>query len=884
MFSLRSIASGLRSLFRREQADRELDEELRAYVEMAIDEKMKQGMSREEAARAVRLERGNLEGAKETVRAARWESFVEAVWQDLRFGLRTLHKSPGFTAIAALTLAMGIGANTAIFSYIDAWLFKPLPYAQAEQLMVFESRDKKSGWTGEYITSTASFLDFQKQSALFEQTTLWAGWAFNLTGNGAPELVDGARVSWSYFDVLGTKPLLGRTFVADEDQPGNGHVAILSEGLWKSRYAGDGRIIGRTITIEAEPYTVVGVMPGTFQFPLRGVANIWTPLALTDEQRTNRGSSFFSAFGRLKPGATREQAQAESKTIFSRLETQFPETNTNLTLLVEPMAKEVARKEGAPEVLICFAVVGLILLIACANVTNLMLTRATSRVKEFGIRGALGATRTRLVRQLLTESLLLFLAGGAGGVLLALFGVRWIELQIPAHIRGYMVNFGHVDLDLTTLAFTLCIVVLCGLAFGLAPAFQNSSLVQNRTLRERSGQSLGGQRGTALRGTLVAAEIALAVVVLVSATLLVKSFIISVRTSPGYNPANLMMAQVALPQTKYAQESRQRNFSEEVLGRLRALPQVETVGAASSVPFGGFGAWVEIEAAGKPAPPQGERRGATYAAVSNDYFSAMEIGLVKGRTFDSSDAPGNSPSVIINETLTEEFWPNEDPIGRQLRFGEQHMVGTVVGVVRAIKMYSLRERPRPQMYVPLTQFPSATFGFVVRTKRDATRMAAIRDAIWDVDRNQPISSVEEMQNVIFIVNAMDRVITQLMVFFGALAMFLATIGIYGVMSNLVSQRTHEIGIRAALGASPRQVMSMVMGQGFKLALIGLAIGVLCATEVGRALASKLYQVAPNDPLTFIAVPVLFALVTMAACWIPAQRATRGDPMVALRYE
>jgi putative ABC transport system permease protein len=383
----------------------------------------------------------------------------------------------------------------------------------------------------------------------------------------------------------------------------------------------------------------------------------------------------------------------------------------------------------------------------------------------------------------------------------------------------------------------------------------------------------------------VAAEITLAVVVLISATLLVKSFFISVRTSPGYNPANVMVAQVALPETKYAQESRKRNFGEDVLERLRALPQVEAVGAASSVPFGGFGASVDIEAVGKPTPRPGERRNAAYAAVSNDYFSAMQIGLAKGRTFDSSDAQGNAPSTIINETLAQEFWPNEDPIGRQLRYGDLHNLCTIVGVVRDIKMYYLRARPQPQMYVSLAQFPSSTFGFVVRTPANSPAMATeIRDAIWDVDRDQPISSVEELENVMSIVNHGDQMIAQLMIFFGALAMFLSAIGIYGVMSNLVSQRTHEMGIRTALGASPWQVMRMVMEQGLNLALIGLSTGVICALGAGRVLASNLYQVAPNDPLTFITVPVLFVLVTLSACYLPARRAARVDPIVALRYE
>ena len=810
---------------------------------------------------------------------------MQTLWQDLRYGARMLAKNPAFTVIAILTLALGIGANTAMFSYLNAWLIKPLPYPQSDRLVVFESHDKKRGWTGEFITSTASFLDFQKQNTSFEQTVGWMSWNFNLTGDGTPELVEGGRVNWNYFDALGAKPLLGRTFAQDEDGPGAPHVAIISQGLWESRYSSDPKIIERNIKIDGEAYTVVGVMPGAFQLPLMGIANLWTPLALTDKERADRGSSSFAAFGRLKPDVTPEQAGAESAAIFGRLESQFPETNTNLTLLISSMADIIGKHEGVPQVIICLVIVGLVLLIACANVANLMLARATGRTKEFAVRGALGATMPRLARQLLTESMLLFFVGGVAGVFVGLWGMRLIDSWIPGHVRGFLVNYGRVDLDVTTLVFTMGIALLCGFVFGAAPAFENARLDVNRTLKEASGQGSGSKRGARLRQIFVAAEIALAVVVIISATLLVKSFIISVRSSPGYNPENLMVAQLALPKTKYAEDWRQRNFTEDVLARLRALPQAASAGVASSVPYGGFGQVAQVEAADKPAPRPGERQVSRYTAVSDNYFSAMQIGLIQGRSFNSGDAQGNAPAVIINQTFARQFWPSESPIGKQLRFGDRHAVGTIVGVVQDVKMYYVRARAEKQMYVPLAQFPSATLGFVVRTGADSAAMgAAIRDAIWSVDRDQPVSSVESLETLITIANAGESVVTKLMVFFSALAMFLGVIGIYGVMAHLVSRRTHEIGIRMALGATPFQVLRIIIRHGLKLGLIGITVGVLMALGATRGLAAELYQVTPYDLSTFIGVPFLFALVAFAACYLPARRGTRVDPLVALRYE
>jgi len=809
---------------------------------------------------------------------------MKTLLQDLRYGLRILRKSPAFAAIAVLTLALGIGANTAIFSFVDAWVIKPIPYPHPERLMVLQGHNTKRGWTQNAVTSTADFLDFQKQTTSFEQTAAWTDRSFNLTGGGPPNVIDGASVSWNFFDTLGVKPLLGRTFTASEDRYGAAHVAIISEGLWKSRYAQDPKITGRAINIDGEPYTVVGVMPGKFLFPLLGISNIWTPLALTDQQRADRNSSRFESFGRLKPGVTQAQAAAETTAIYARLEKLYPKTNTNMTMVLSSMIHEIGENEGVPEVMILFWIVALVLLIACANVANLMLARATQRTKEMAVRGALGATKARMVRQLLTESLLLFVFGGGAGVLFGLWGMSWIESLIPGRIRGYLVNYGYVNLDMATLFFTLGIALACGLIFGLAPAFESSGVDLNRALKEASGQASGGGRGARLRKVFVVGEIALAVVVLISTALLVKSFILSVSASPGFNSNNLMTAQVMLPKTRYTSDAMEKNFSDEVLSRIRALPGVTSAGVASAIPFGGSGQSYEVEAVGKAAPKPGEALGARWAAVSPDYFSAMRMPLVKGRAFASGDGPGDVNVTVIDQTLAAQFWPHENPIGQQLTFGPQHVVCTVIGVVNDIKMYDLRGRPERQMYVPLSQFPSRTLGFVARTATTAGSIAdSIRDSIWKMDAEQPVS-VSDLETLMASVDSGNRIVMQLMAFFGALALFLGAIGIYGVMAHTVAQRTHEIGIRMALGARPHQVMGTVVRQGMTLTLIGIAIGIVGAFGATRSLSFMLYQVTASDPMTFVGISILFALVSVAACYVPARRAMSVDPMVALRYE
>jgi predicted permease len=805
--------------------------------------------------------------------------------QDIAYAIRMLRKSPGFMLIAILTLALGIGVNTAIFSYVDAWLIKPLAYPQADRLMVLQSHDAKKGWTGDGVTSTADFLDYKKQDTAFEQFAAWTNWYFNLTSDGPPDRVIGGLVSWNFFQTLGVQPMMGRTFLEQEEQPGSSHVAILSRGLWESRFAADPRVVGRAITLQGEAYTVVGVMPANFQFPLMGIANIWTPLALDDKQQADRTRSWFQAFGRLKPGVTQLQAAAEIAGIASRLEKLYPKTNTNSTTLLSPMTLEIGKNEGTTQALILFWLVGLILLIACANVANLMLARATRRTKEMAVRSALGASRARLIRQMLTESLVLFSGGAVAGVLFAVWGMHWIEDAIPSRIRGYIVDYGRANLDFTTLGYTLGITLICGIVFGLAPAFASSGIDVNRALKESSGQMSGGGSGSRLRRAFVAGEVALAVVVLIATVLLVQSFVHLVYDNLGFDTRNVLIAPLVIPKTKYAGDAQVRNFYDQVMARVRAVPGVGSAAASSSIPFGESSTVEIIHVAGRPPAEPGEEIGAIHAVVTPEYFSTMQIPLLRGRLLTSSDGPGATNAVLINETLMKQQFSKEDPIGRQLQIGEKQTVCTIVGVVGDVKVNSANDRPRREIYVPSAQFPSAYMTIVVRSSRPSPDLASgIRDAVWAVDSDQPVSTVRPLDDIITERNAGNRILTQLAGFFGLLALLLGAIGIYGVMAHSVAQRTHEMGIRMALGASPRDVTLMVLRQGMKLTLVGIVIGLLVAAGATRGMAAALYKVNAGDPITFAVVAAFFTLVALAACYIPARRAMRVDPMVALRYE
>ncbi len=874
----------VRSLFRRNQVESELDDELRFHFERQVEANFRSGMTRQQALRVARLQFGGFDQVKEECRDARGVNFIGSLVQDIRFAARMLLRSPGFAIVAILTLALGIGTNTAIFSFVDAWLIKGLPFPHSSQLVVVKARDVKKGWIGNVLTP-GDFLSLREQATPLSSISAWNMSDFNLSGEGTPERVQGALVSSSFFETLAVTPVLGRAFLPQEERLGANHVAIISRGLWASRFASDPQIIGRKITVDGETCTVVGVAPANFQLPLMGAANLWMPMAWTDVQRASREGVGYGAIARLKPESNLAAANTQLHSISAQLERDFPATNENELFYLAPLRDEIAQGEGGDQVLVCFWIVGLVLLIACANVANLMIARATGRVKEIAVRSALGATRGRIARQLLTESAILFSLGGTAGLLFGALGMSWIDSLIPERSRGYLVNYGHVDLDLLTLSYALGLAFICGIVFGLAPALQASKLDLNGALKEAAGHISSGKRGMRMRRIFVAGEVAVAVVVLISTALLVQSFVHMAKADPGFRPANLITTQIDLPKNKYPGDAQVRAFFDQTLERMRALPQVESASLTRSVPFTGLGDIEKIYRADRPAPTPNDTIYAQYSAISPEYFSTAGIPLRSGRAFTKADDTGTANVAIINERLRKQLWPDSDPVGQQLVLGDARTVVTVVGVVGDVKMDQMSEKPRRELYLPFAQSPARSAGFVIRSSgNDETLANAMRDAIWSVDDQEPVSKVSRIDTLIADILAPNLILSKLAGFFGILALFLGAIGIYGVMSHSVAQRTNEIGIRMALGASPKQLIRLVVGEGLKLAIFGIAAGLLVALALTRSMASILFNVKTSDPIIFTAVAILFAAVAAAACSIPAWRALRVDPTVALRYE
>jgi putative ABC transport system permease protein len=809
---------------------------------------------------------------------------METLWQDVKFGGRMLKKGRGFTLVAVLTLALGIGANSAIFSFVNAILLRPLPYPEADRLVFLTEWSER---VPDMSFSLANFGDLRDQNRVFESVVAFRGQNYVLTGAAEPERLTGRQATVGLFPTLRVTPMLGRAFTADEDKPGAERVVLISEGLWTRRFGRDPSILGRPLVLNNEPYTVVGVMPGNLHGSWRQ-SEIWASLGRLEDKLggpKERGDHpGVYVFGRMKSGVTTVEARTEVEGIATRLAEQYPESNARHNMTVQP-ALEAVVGDLKPALLILLGAVAFVLLIACANVSNLLLARAASRHKEIAVRTALGAGRGRVVRQLLVESLLLSLAGGGLGLALAYGGVRGLVALSPASTP----RIEDVGVDAAVLVFTLVVSVATGVLFGLLPALQTARTDTAEALKE-GGRSSSGPGRHRVRALLVVSEVSLALVLLIGAGLMLKSFLRLLDADPGFAAERVMTMTVNLPPAKYDLPSKSRLFFDRVLDELRSVPGVESFGTTAPL-LGGWQTGFTVEGQPEPLPGQGSFTDIT--RVSPEYFRTMGVRLLRGRYFSERDREDQEPVCIVDETMAKTYWPGDDPLGKRIRLGGGHDKDapwmSVVGVVAHVKNYGVDQESRVETYVPYTQNPVGFGIIVVRTVGDpAAVTAAIRRAVQAVDKDVPVFSVRALAEIVSDGRAEKRLAAQLLGGFAALALMLSAIGIYGVMSQTVSQQAVEIGIRLALGAQRRDILKLVVGEGMALASIGVGLGLLLAFSLAFGLASALhavlFHVSRTDPPTYTFVPLLLTAVALLACYIPARRALRVDPMRALRSE
>ena len=810
--------------------------------------------------------------------------------QEFRFAVRQLRKNPAFAVVAVLTLALGIGANTAIFSVVNGVLLKPLPYKDPDRLVRVWHVPPAKSFPGisTFSVSAANFLDWQSQNHVFDEMTIYSYRNFTVTGSGNPQMVDACAVSPTFFSLLGVQPLLGRTLLPEEDQRGKENVVVLSYRFWREHFGSDASIVGQHINLDGQNFLVAGVMPREFRIP--DFAELWTPLAWSEKERAVRGEHHYILMARLKNGVGLKEAQAEMNAISARLEQQYPEDDRGWGASVRPLHADIVG-DVRPALLVLLGSVAFVLLIACVNVANLTLAKTFSRQKEIAIRSAMGASSARVLRQVLVESVLLALCGGAVGLIFAQFGTR----LIVAFLADRVPHSAEVSLNTTVLLFTVVVSVLTGLLAGILPGLRLSRPNVNQALKQGLGRTDSDSSGHSTRATLVIAEVALSLVLLFGAGLMIRSFQQLQQVNPGFDSENVMTMTLAVARTQFSSPLQQGAFYQQVLDRVRNLPGVQTAGVVDDVPLGGGGSHQPIAIEGRPALAMADQPEVDVRIATPGYISSMRIPLVRGRDFNEADAAGKLPVVLISQTMAREFWPGEDPIGKRLTLTFfPGAVREIVGVVGDVKMDGLDQtRPSSSLYIPLAQLTLPSLGewrsfpmiLVVRTATDSGAVvSAATNAVHEIRTDVPVRNVLSMNEVMANSVAQQRFNMLLLGAFGLVALFLAGMGIYSVLSYSVRRRVPEIGIRLALGAELRDVLRMVVVEGMKPVIVGVVLGIAGAFVLGRFLASLIFSVRPTDPVTFLATAGLLAFISMFACVIPAYRATRVDPIAALRYE
>jgi len=884
MRRIQNIANWLRSLFRRNTVEKELGSELRFHIERQVEENIAAGMTEQDARRAAEREFGGVEQVKEECRDTRRVNYVENLIKDTRYGVRMLCKSPSFTFFAVAVLALGIAANSAIFSIADAVLIRPLPYADADRLVIIWEDASAYGFPKD-TPAPGNFSDWKLRNQVFDDVAATGfGGSFNLTGQGLPEKLTGREVTANLFSVLGVTPELGRDFRPEDDIPGATPVTILSHSLWLRQFGGDSQILGKQISLNYEKCIVVGVMKRGFQFPDRET-EVWTPERFTKEELANHGSHFLEVVARLKPGVSLKVANVDLAVIAQQLEKEHLDSNSKVGAFAVPLREEFAG-DTRTAILMLVGAVCFVLLIACANVANLLLSRATGRRREMAMRLALGATRGRIVQQMLTESILLAILAGVAGLLLSVWGTRFLATLIPAGIAPLT----GTGVDGRVLLFTLAVTLATGILFGIIPASRVSQFHLTPSLKQGGGQSGVGSGGQRLRDALVISEVALAIVLLAGGALMIRSLQNLYHLDPGFRAEHVLVMHTPLPDQKYKNLTQRSAFYDRVLANVETLPGVVAAGYTTWIPLTNAGGAMGVTLEGKPEPAPGQALIPNVRIISKNYAAALGMKLIEGRLLEQGDGFGKPLVALINQTMAKNYWPGENPVGKRFksgRYSEKSPWISVVGIVGDIHQAGLDLPARAEMYFPYQQQDD---GFspeylAVRASGDPMALAEIvRQQVWAVDKEQPVAKVMPLEDLVDENLSSRRMQASLLSGFAGLALLLVTLGIYAVLSFAVTQRTQEIGVRVAMGAQPRDVLRMIFAQGFKLFLIGAAIGLAAALALSRALVHLLFGVSAYDPASFASVMALLAAVAFLACYVPARRATRVDPLIALRYE